>query len=51
MVICPFQESDEADMIALWTDVFGDNTAHNDPATVIRHKLAVQSGSPRRSSV
>ena len=42
MDIRPFQESDEADVIALWTEVFGCNAPHNDPATVIFHKLAVQ---------
>ena len=40
--IRPFQESDETDVIALWTEVFGYPAAHNDPAKVIRHKLAVQ---------
>ena len=42
MDIRPFHESDEADVIALWTDMFGYTAPHNDPATVIRHKLAVQ---------
>jgi ribosomal protein S18 acetylase RimI-like enzyme len=42
MDIRPFRESDEADVIALWADVFAYPAAHNDPATVIRHKLAVQ---------
>jgi ribosomal protein S18 acetylase RimI-like enzyme len=40
--IRPFHESDEADVIALWEAVFGYPAAHNDPATVIRQKLAVQ---------
>src|SRR4051794_39428901 len=40
--IRPFQESDEDDVIALWEKVFGYPAAHNDPATVIRHKLVVQ---------
>jgi hypothetical protein len=40
--IRPFQESDEADVIALWEIVFGYPSPHNDPATVIRHKRAVQ---------
>jgi ribosomal protein S18 acetylase RimI-like enzyme len=40
--IRPFQESDEAEVIALWEIVFGYPSPHNDPATVIRHKLAVQ---------
>jgi ribosomal protein S18 acetylase RimI-like enzyme len=43
MEICPFHELDEADVIALWTDVFGYSAAHNDPSTVIRHKMTVQS--------
>lgn len=42
MEIRPFHESDEADVIALWAGVFGYTTAHNDPATAIRRKLAVQ---------
>jgi ribosomal protein S18 acetylase RimI-like enzyme len=40
--IRPFHESDEADVIALWEIVFGYPSPHNDPATVIGHKLAVQ---------
>jgi ribosomal protein S18 acetylase RimI-like enzyme len=42
MDIRPFHESDEAEVIALWTDVFGYAAPHNDPATVIEHKLACQ---------
>jgi ribosomal protein S18 acetylase RimI-like enzyme len=42
MDIRPFQESDEAEVIALWICVFGYPSPHNDPTTVIRHKLAVQ---------
>jgi ribosomal protein S18 acetylase RimI-like enzyme len=42
MDIRPFDESDEAEVIALWVGVFGYPAPHNDPATVIRHKLAVQ---------
>jgi ribosomal protein S18 acetylase RimI-like enzyme len=42
--IRPFHESDEDDVIALWEIVFGYPSPHNDPATVIRHKLAVQRG-------
>jgi ribosomal protein S18 acetylase RimI-like enzyme len=42
MDVRPFHESDEDDVIALWTEAFGYPAAHNDPATVIRHKLAVQ---------
>jgi hypothetical protein len=40
--IRPFQVSDVADVIALWFGVFDYAAPHNDPATVIRHKLAVQ---------
>jgi ribosomal protein S18 acetylase RimI-like enzyme len=42
MDIRPFHESDEAEVVALWTEVFGYAAPHNDPATVIRHKLACQ---------
>jgi ribosomal protein S18 acetylase RimI-like enzyme len=42
MNIRPFQESDESSVIALWTAVFAYSAPHNDPASVIRHKLAVQ---------
>jgi ribosomal protein S18 acetylase RimI-like enzyme len=42
MDIRPFHESDEGGVISLWTKVFGYTAPHNDPATVIRHKLAVQ---------
>jgi ribosomal protein S18 acetylase RimI-like enzyme len=40
--IRPFQESDEAEVILLWDHAFGDPAPHNDPATVVRHKLGVQ---------
>jgi ribosomal protein S18 acetylase RimI-like enzyme len=42
MNIRPFQESDESSVIALWTAVFANSAPHNNPASVIRHKLAVQ---------
>ena len=42
MEIRPFQESDEAEVIVGWGGVFGYTTAHNDPATSIRRKLAIQ---------
>src|SRR6185312_8934376 len=35
-------ESDEETVIALWTAVFGYSAPHNQPAAVIRCKLAVQ---------
>ena len=42
--IRPFQASDESRVIALWQSVFGYEAAHNDPATVIRMKRAVDPG-------
>jgi len=42
MEIRPFQEADTEHVIALWTNVFAYPAPHNDPATVIRQKLAVQ---------
>jgi ribosomal protein S18 acetylase RimI-like enzyme len=42
MDIRPFHESDEAEVITLWDNVFDYPAPHNDPATVIRHNLAVQ---------
>jgi ribosomal protein S18 acetylase RimI-like enzyme len=42
MDIRPFHESDEAEVIALWTEVFGYAAAYNRPEAVIRHKLACQ---------
>jgi ribosomal protein S18 acetylase RimI-like enzyme len=42
MNIRPFHESDADDVTALWTDAFAYPAPHNDPARVIRDKLAVQ---------
>src|SRR5215472_8454775 len=42
MDIRPFHESDQPDVIALWTEVFGYTAAYNRPEAVIRQKLAVQ---------
>jgi ribosomal protein S18 acetylase RimI-like enzyme len=42
MDIRPFHEADEDAVVALWASVFAYPAHHNDPATVIRHKLAVQ---------
>jgi ribosomal protein S18 acetylase RimI-like enzyme len=42
MVIRPFEEADAESVTALWTIVFAYTAPHNDPATVIRNKLAVQ---------
>jgi ribosomal protein S18 acetylase RimI-like enzyme len=37
-----FREADEDAVIALWKNVFAYDAPHNDPAQIIRHKLAVQ---------
>jgi hypothetical protein len=37
-----FKESDELGVIALWKSVFGYSEPRNDPAAVIRQKLACQ---------
>jgi ribosomal protein S18 acetylase RimI-like enzyme len=42
MEIRPFHESDRDAVIALWKDVFAYPAPHNDPAKVIRDKLAFQ---------
>jgi ribosomal protein S18 acetylase RimI-like enzyme len=42
MVIRPFEEADAESVTALWTIVFAYTAPHNDPATVICNKLAVQ---------
>ena len=42
MEIRPFQEADARSVIDLWTTVFAYTAPHNDPATIIQHKLAVQ---------
>lgn len=42
MEIRPFQEGDTEAVIHLWTTVFGYTTPHNNPAMVIRQKLAFQ---------
>jgi len=42
MEIRPFRESDEAGVIALWKCVFGYTESRNDPAAVIRQKLAFE---------
>jgi ribosomal protein S18 acetylase RimI-like enzyme len=42
MEIRVFHEADSERVIALWTAVFGVATPHNEPAAVIRCKLAVQ---------
>ena len=42
MDIRPFRESDVGDIVALWRNVFGYTASHNDPAKVIRQKLAFE---------
>ena len=42
MNIRPYQDNDEADVIALWREVFPDSPSWNVPATDIRRKRAVQ---------
>src|SRR5436190_1499248 len=37
-----FEEADERDVMELWAEVFAYTARHNDPAIIIRHKLAVQ---------
>jgi ribosomal protein S18 acetylase RimI-like enzyme len=43
MKIRAFEKPDEQPVIDLWRQVFGYAARHNDPAFVIRQKLAVQS--------
>ena len=42
MLIRTYQEADEPQVVTLWRSVFGYPTPHNDPALVIRKKLALQ---------
>lgn len=42
MIIRPYLESDEKDVIALWREVFPNAPEWNEPATDIRRKLLVQ---------
>jgi ribosomal protein S18 acetylase RimI-like enzyme len=41
MQIRPFEDPDEPAVIALWNEVLPDAAPHNDPATTIRKKRAV----------
>jgi ribosomal protein S18 acetylase RimI-like enzyme len=41
MPIRPYQDTDAEAVIALWREVLPDSAPHNDPATSIRNKLAV----------
>src|SRR6266545_4142916 len=42
MRIRPYEDTDEHAVIALWTEALPDTAPHNDPATAIRKKLAVE---------
>lgn len=42
MQIRPYAGADEQAVIALWSEDGSDGAPHNDPATVIRNKLAVE---------
>ncbi len=41
MHVRPYQDADEPAVIALWNECLPDAALHNDPATAIRNKLAV----------
>jgi ribosomal protein S18 acetylase RimI-like enzyme len=42
MEIRAYQDADEPAVVALWKEVLPDSAPHNDPATAIRKKLAVE---------
>lgn len=42
MLIRPYRDVDEQQVIALWNESLADGAPHNDPATAIRQKLAVE---------
>jgi predicted N-acetyltransferase YhbS len=42
MEIRCYDDADEPAVIALWRNVLPDKAPHNDPATAIRNKLAVE---------
>lgn len=42
MRIRSYEDADEQAVIALWSEDLSDNAPHNDPATTIRKKLAVE---------
>jgi ribosomal protein S18 acetylase RimI-like enzyme len=42
MQIRPYEDTDESAFIDLWNEVLPDAAPHNDPATTIRKKLAVE---------
>src|SRR5262245_19876737 len=41
MEIRTYEDRDEQAVIALWTELLADSAPHNDPATSLRNKLAV----------
>jgi ribosomal protein S18 acetylase RimI-like enzyme len=42
VLIRPYEDADEQGVIGLWRDVLPDAAPHNDPATSLRNKLAVE---------
>lgn len=42
LVIRPFREMDEGQVVALWLSVFADDPPWNAPAAVVRRKLRIQ---------
>jgi hypothetical protein len=42
VLIRRYEEADELAVVSLWNKVLPDSAPHNDPATSIRKKLAVQ---------
>jgi ribosomal protein S18 acetylase RimI-like enzyme len=42
IIIRPYESTDQAQVIALWSDIFKDGPPWNEPAAMIRRKLTVQ---------
>jgi ribosomal protein S18 acetylase RimI-like enzyme len=42
MQIRPYEDQDERQVVALWGEVLTDSAPHNEPATALRLKLAVE---------
>jgi ribosomal protein S18 acetylase RimI-like enzyme len=42
MQIRPYEDQDERQVIALWGEILPDRAPHNEPATALRQKLAVE---------
>ena len=42
MQIRPYEDQDERQVIGLWGEVLPDSAPHNEPATALRQKLAVE---------